>query len=54
MIPADALLLKAKDLHVQQAALTGESLPVEKEAIYENNTSQNIEDAQNAVFQARL
>ncbi|WP_115711395.1 magnesium-translocating P-type ATPase [Legionella sainthelensi] len=50
LIPADALLLKAKDLHVQQAALTGESLPVEKEAIYENNTSQNIEDAQNAVF----
>lgn len=50
MIPADALLLKAKDLHIQQAALTGESLPVEKEATYENNTPQNIEDAQNAVF----
>ncbi|EEZ96233.1 magnesium-translocating P-type ATPase [Legionella longbeachae D-4968] len=50
LIPADALLLKAKDLHIQQAALTGESLPVEKEATYENNTPQNIEDAQNAVF----
>lgn len=50
LIPADALLLNAKDLHIQQAALTGESLPVEKEVIYENATPQNIEDAQNAVF----
>ena len=32
LVPADALLFEAKDLHVQQAALTGESLPVEKEA----------------------
>lgn len=33
LVPADARLLEAHDLHVQQAALTGESLPVEKEAI---------------------
>jgi Mg2+-importing ATPase len=32
LVPADSLLLEAKDLHVQQAALTGESLPVEKQA----------------------
>jgi Mg2+-importing ATPase len=32
LIPADAELLEAHDLHVQQAGLTGESLPVEKEA----------------------
>src|SRR5215475_6606274 len=32
MIPADAKLVESRDLHVQQAALTGESLPVEKEA----------------------
>ena len=32
LIPADARLLTARDLFVQQAALTGESLPVEKEA----------------------
>lgn len=30
LIPADGWLLSAKDLHVQEAALTGESLPVEK------------------------
>ncbi|MBZ5500714.1 MAG: magnesium-translocating P-type ATPase [Acidobacteriia bacterium] len=32
MIPADGRLVEARDLYVQQAALTGESLPVEKEA----------------------
>ena len=32
LIPADATLLETRDLHVQQAALTGESLPVEKTA----------------------
>lgn len=31
-VPADARLLEARDLHVQQAALTGESLPTEKHA----------------------
>ena len=31
-VPADARLLESKDLHVQQAALTGESLPAEKDA----------------------
>lgn len=31
-VPADARLIQARDLHVQQAALTGESLPAEKEA----------------------
>ena len=30
MVPADARLIAATDLHVQQAALTGESLPTEK------------------------
>jgi Mg2+-importing ATPase len=33
LVPADSWLFKVRDLHVQQAALTGESLPVEKEAL---------------------
>jgi len=32
LVPADAFLIEAQDLHVQEAALTGESLPVAKEA----------------------
>jgi len=32
LVPADARLLEARDLHVQQAALTGEALPAEKAA----------------------
>ena len=32
LVPADARILDERDLHVQQAALTGESLPVEKVA----------------------
>jgi Mg2+-importing ATPase len=33
LVPSDAWLFEARDLHLQQAALTGESLPVEKEAL---------------------
>ena len=50
MVPADSLLLQAKDLHVQQAALTGESLPVEKEDIAITVVPKNIAEATNAVF----
>ena len=32
LVPADGRVLESRDLFVQQAALTGESLPVEKEA----------------------
>jgi Mg2+-importing ATPase len=36
LVPADARLLEADYLHVQQAALTGESLPVEKSVTSEH------------------
>jgi len=36
VVPADGRLVFARDLHVQQAALTGESLPAEKEPASEN------------------
>ena len=51
LVPADALLLQARDLHVQQAALTGESLPAEKEAIEEGPTFPPSPHARNRVFQ---
>jgi P-type Mg2+ transporter len=37
MIPADVQLLKAKDLYINQAMLTGEALPVEKFAMAETH-----------------
>ncbi len=50
MVPADALLLQSKDLHVQQAALTGESLPAEKEVSETAVVSNNPAEITNAVF----
>jgi Mg2+-importing ATPase len=48
LVPADARLLIARDLYVQQAALTGESLPAEKEASAEPTSTKA--DARNMVF----
>ena len=48
LVPADSRLLVARDLYVQQAALTGESLPVEKEATEEPASAKA--DARNMVF----
>jgi P-type Mg2+ transporter len=50
LIPADAQLVEAHDLHVQQAALTGESLPVEKEAAEPAEVASSPAEAQNRVF----
>ncbi|HSP62362.1 MAG TPA: cation-transporting P-type ATPase, partial [Pyrinomonadaceae bacterium] len=44
LVPADGWLFKVRDLHVQQAALTGESLPVEKEAVDLRTISQGASD----------
>jgi P-type Mg2+ transporter len=48
LVPADARLLQARDLYVQQGALTGESLPAEKE-LTKDAASTNA-DARNMVF----
>lgn len=37
MIPADGVLLTSNDLFINQSSLTGESLPVEKMPLLENN-----------------
>lgn len=48
LVPADARLLESRDLYVQQAALTGESLPVEKHA--RDDEISTHPDALNMVF----
>lgn len=50
LVPADARLLESNALHVQQAALTGESMPVEKRAHELATASSNAADAENMVF----
>lgn len=50
MVPADARLIDEKDLHIQQAALTGESLPVEKQALDVDPEAGGPLEARNAVF----
>jgi P-type Mg2+ transporter len=48
LVPADAHLVTARDLYVQQSALTGESLPTDKEATGEPASTKA--DARNMVF----
>ena len=50
LVPADGCLLAEDDLHVRESALTGESLPVEKEAGDLPSGTHTIVDAQNSVF----
>jgi P-type Mg2+ transporter len=49
-VPADARLLETRDLHVQQAALTGESMPAEKGADDLEVAPRQAADARNVVF----
>jgi P-type Mg2+ transporter len=50
LVPADARLLHSVYLHVQQAALTGESLPVEKDAQISTTASGHLADVSNTVY----
>ncbi|WP_411389258.1 magnesium-translocating P-type ATPase [Pseudomonas sp. MPB23] len=50
MIPADCRVLSAKDLFVSQAAMTGESMPVEKFAHQRDAKTRNPLDLENILF----
>lgn len=52
MIPADCRVLVSKDLFVSQAAMTGESLPIEKHADAAKNAenTESVLDAANLLF----
>ena len=50
LVPADARLLEARDLHVNQASLTGESLPAEKDALAVEPTKQDPVEDRGMVF----
>ncbi|PWU19397.1 MAG: magnesium-translocating P-type ATPase [Candidatus Rokuibacteriota bacterium] len=50
LVAADARLVLAKDLFVNEAALTGESLPREKHAQRDGTPGASVVDAENAVF----
>jgi Mg2+-importing ATPase len=50
MVPADVRVLSAKDLFVNQAALTGEALPVEKNAAASSAEAKNPLELQNICF----
>lgn len=47
LIPADGVLLSARDFFVNQALLTGESYPVEKQALAQGSPAAQIGDAAN-------
>ncbi|MDD4915939.1 MAG: magnesium-translocating P-type ATPase [Methylococcales bacterium] len=50
MIPADLRILSAKDLFINQAAITGESIPVEKFVCHPEQQPANPLELQNIVF----
>src|ERR1700730_8668232 len=50
MVPADGQLLQARDLYVQQAALTGESMPAEKDVRAGEKAVEGTPQAPDLVF----
>jgi Mg2+-importing ATPase len=50
MVPADVRVLSAKDLFLNQSALTGESMPVEKKSNPETGDTANLLEVSNLAF----
>ncbi len=50
LVPADGILLEARDLHVNQALLTGEAFPVDKSADARPEANTELAMASNALF----
>jgi Mg2+-importing ATPase len=50
LVPGDGKLLESRDLYVQQAALTGESLPAEKDAREQKTDNSGAPEECNMVF----
>ena len=50
MIPADLRVIHSKDLFISQAALTGEALPVEKQALAPKTDTRSLLDLKNICF----
>lgn len=49
-IPADARLIESQSLHSQESALTGESVPVEKDASFVGDDITGLADRKNMVY----
>ena len=50
IIPSDLRIIEAKDLFISQSSLTGESEPIEKNAIQSDDSLKNPLDAKNIAF----
>lgn len=50
MLPGDARILTAKDLFVSQSALTGETMPIEKDEVIPNIPEENPVELKNLCF----
>ncbi|WP_303674198.1 magnesium-translocating P-type ATPase [Vampirovibrio chlorellavorus] len=50
LIPADVRLIEARDLHINQSALSGEAFPVEKKAEPDGHTAGSLIDLGNLCF----
>ena len=54
MVPADIRLIESSNLKVQEASLTGESVPVEKDAEENVNPGSALGDRLNMVYSSSI